>query len=132
MDKKIALNESMPDGHIIVKKPWGKEDWYAAVPKKYLGKVLYIEPGQRTSLHYHEKKDETLYVWSGRLVYRYIDEKGKEQECACGFNDRLRVKPGVKHSLGAAHQRVILFEVSTYYPKDSVRVKDYYGRETDG
>lgn len=132
MAKKKEVSKSVFEDNIEVKKPWGKEVWYAVVPKKYMGKVLHINRGQRTSMHYHEKKDETLYVWGGKLIYRWIDEKGKEREDTFGFNERMRIRPGVKHSLGAGHQNVILFEVSTCHPDDSVRVKDYYGRECNG
>lgn len=120
------------DNNKEVKKPWGKEIWYAQVPKKYLGKVLHINRGARTSLHHHEKKEETLYVWSGPLVYRWVNKAGKEQQKYYAFNEVVHVKPGTKHSLGAGSQRVILFEVSTCHPDDSIRDKDYYGRKCGG
>jgi mannose-6-phosphate isomerase len=50
-----------------VEKPWGHELWYA-VTDRYVGKVLHIEPRQRLSLQYHERKDESSYVLSGRLL----------------------------------------------------------------
>lgn len=116
----------------VVSKPWGREVWYAQVPKKYLGKVLYVNRGARTSLHYHEKKEETLYVWSGALIYRWVDKDGKEQQKIYAFNEAVHVPPKTKHSLGAGSQRVILFEVSTCYPDDSIRVGDSYGRKCCG
>ena len=33
----------------------------------YCGRILNIERGQKSSLHYHLKKNETFYVLSGRI-----------------------------------------------------------------
>ena len=44
-----------------VDKPWGHEVIWAKTDK-YVGKILVIEPNQRLSLQYHEKKKETIYV----------------------------------------------------------------------
>jgi len=116
----------------IVEKPWGKEIWFAQVAGKYMGKEIYIKPGHRTSLHSHKKKEETIYVASGVLFFTCLDEKGKEMQCRYGFQEKIHVEPGTLHSLGAGHQGVRLFEVSTCHPDDSVRHKDYYKRPCNG
>lgn len=114
-----------------VDKPWGWEVWFAQVTGKYLGKILHIKKGESTSLHYHRKKEETLLVQGGILHYTYIDEKGKRLQERLGFGRIIHVLPGIKHALKAGHQDIMLYEVSTCHPDDSVRVEDYYGRECD-
>ena len=49
-----------------VEKPWGFEIWFALTPQ-YAGKILFVKKGHRLSLQYHEKKDEVLYISSGRI-----------------------------------------------------------------
>ena len=50
-----------------VEKPWGYEIWYAHTDD-YAGKILHVNQGQRLSLQYHEHKDESNYLLSGRLL----------------------------------------------------------------
>src|SRR5262249_2529949 len=51
-----------------VEKPWGHEIIWAHTDR-YVGKVLFVKAGERLSLQYHEKKDETIYVLSGKMVF---------------------------------------------------------------
>src|SRR6187455_541715 len=52
-----------------VTKPWGYELVWARTDR-YVGKILHIEPGEVLSLQYHEKKDETIHVLSGEIIFR--------------------------------------------------------------
>ena len=54
----------------IVEKPWGREIWYAD-QSAYAGKVLEVKKGFRLSLQYHERKTETLYLVSGKMVLTF-------------------------------------------------------------
>jgi D-lyxose ketol-isomerase len=47
-------------------KLWGAEYWLHN--GKYCMKVLALEPGFQSSLHYHEKKEETFLVIAGAVV----------------------------------------------------------------
>lgn len=60
-----------------VDKPWGHEVVWAE-GGSYVGKVLVIESGRRLSLQYHEAKDETILVLSGRLRLHLEDDFGRE------------------------------------------------------
>ena len=51
-----------------VEKPWGYELWWARTDR-YVGKLIHINKGQALSLQYHNKKDETIYVQSGRMLF---------------------------------------------------------------
>ena len=52
-----------------VEKPWGHEIHFALVDGKYCGKSLHVDEGQALSLQYHERKEETIFVQSGRLLF---------------------------------------------------------------
>ena len=47
-------------------KPWGYEDIWAHT-EYYVGKILFVEKGQRLSKQYHKVKDESIYILSGIL-----------------------------------------------------------------
>ena len=49
----------------IVEKPWGRELWIAHTDK-YALKIIEVNKGTRSSLQYHVKKHEHLYVDAGR------------------------------------------------------------------
>src|SRR2546423_15620500 len=53
---------------VVVNKPWGYERIWAS-SDRYVGKILHINAGEELSLQYHNKKDETVHLLSGELVY---------------------------------------------------------------
>ena len=52
-----------------VPKPWGHETIWARTDR-YVGKILHIKAGRSLSVQYHNRKDETVHLLSGELVYR--------------------------------------------------------------
>ena len=58
-----------------VDKPWGYEIIWAKADR-YVGKILHIEPGHVLSLQYHNEKDESIYILSGRLRLHLEDDAG--------------------------------------------------------
>ena len=50
---------------------WGYELWWA-VTDKYVGKVIHVNKGHALSLQYHNRKDETIFVWSGTVSYTHL------------------------------------------------------------
>ena len=111
----------------IVKKPWGQEEIWAKTDK-YVGKVLTINPGERLSLQYHEKKEETIYVLEGMLQVWESDDDNVYTLCPTG--SVYHVKPNQVHRFGAAagEKCVKIMEVSTPELDDVVRLKDDYSR----
>jgi mannose-6-phosphate isomerase len=52
-----------------IDKPWGFETHFALVPGKYCGKTLHVDAGHALSLQYHVRKEETIAVQSGKLLF---------------------------------------------------------------
>jgi mannose-6-phosphate isomerase len=110
-----------------VDKPWGHELWYA-LTDRYAGKILHIEAGHRLSLQYHERKDESNYLLSGRLrLTKGVDENDLI-EIEIGPGHAWRNRPGEIHTIEAIEAADVL-EVSTPEVDDVVRLADSYGRE---
>ena len=110
-----------------IEKPWGYEEIWAETDK-YLGKMLIILPGHRLSLQYHEKKEETVYVMSGKLIVWLSEDENNKLILNKGTT--YHVKPGQVHRFGAPKGSVLtkLIEVSTPELDDVVRIKDDYQR----
>jgi quercetin dioxygenase-like cupin family protein len=108
-----------------VEKPWGYELHWAKTDR-YVGKILHVNAGQALSLQYHNLKDETIYLYSGRLLFEIQEgERLVKREMRPG--DRIHVAPKTVHRMTALEDSDI-FEVSTPELDDVVRLEDRYGR----
>ncbi len=111
---------------VVVKKPWGHEVIWAHTDK-YVGKVLHINAGHELSVQYHNRKDETVYLLSGEMIYRVQDgDELRDVELKQGQS--YRITPGTIHQMVAVTDCDVL-EASTPDLDDVVRLSDKYGRE---
>ena len=78
-----------------VEKPWGYEIHWAHTDR-YVGKILHINAGHALSLQYHLKKDETIYVHSGRL--RYEIERDGTMVTMREAAPLLSISPGISRA----------------------------------
>ena len=108
-----------------VTKPWGYELVWARTDR-YVGKILHIEPGQVLSLQYHHKKDETIHVLHGEIIFR-IQVDGNLTERRMREGESFHIVPPTVHQMEAVTSADLL-EVSTPEVDDVVRLKDRYGR----
>jgi quercetin dioxygenase-like cupin family protein len=105
-----------------VEKGWGHET-IIVNNAKYCGKILHFKKHARFSMHFHMKKTETWYVYSGKFEFLWIDTKTAEQSSRL-----LHVGDIVTNEIGQPHQLVCLeegdiFEVSTqHFDSDSYRI----------
>lgn len=110
-----------------VPKPWGHELIWAETDR-YVGKILHVKEGQALSLQYHEQKDETIYILSGKLRFEYgpLDETPLK-EVVLEPGDTFHITPHLRHRMIGATDCDVL-EVSTPELEDVVRLEDRYGR----
>jgi len=114
----------------IVEKPWGTEFIFGRVPGQYVGKILFVEKGEVLSRQYHEKKEETLLIFSGAVQVEidgkqhYVDT---EHDNPIDVYRTFHIPPGTIHRIRALEDSHI-FEVSTDHLDDVVRLEDNYGR----
>ena len=112
----------------IVEKPWGRELWIAHTDR-YALKIIEFNQGSRSSLQYHLKKHEHIYVDAGSLEVELENEQGELEKHVLGPGDVIENQPGRKHRVKALTD-VRLIEVSTPELDDVVRVADDYQRQT--
>lgn len=109
-----------------VTKPWGHELIWAETPR-YVGKILHIKAGEQLSLQYHQRKDETIMVLSGRLRFEHGEADQALSAVELGPNQPFRIQPGLRHRMIALADTDVV-EVSTPELDDVVRLEDRYGR----
>jgi mannose-6-phosphate isomerase len=111
-----------------IEKPWGHEEIFALVDGKFCGKAIHVRDGHALSLQYHEQKEETICVQSGRLRV----DIGLHEESLESFElepgEAIHLRPGVRHRVTAIGDTVML-EASTTQLTDVVRLEDRYGRQ---
>src|SRR5947207_15687186 len=111
-----------------VEKPWGYELWWARTDR-YVGKILHVRRGESLSLQYHNVKDETILLQSGRLLLE-TGAQGQREELRrieMKPGDVFHITPGTLHRMTGIEDCDIL-EVSTPELEDVVRIEDRYGR----
>jgi mannose-6-phosphate isomerase len=107
-------------------KPWGYELLFALTPK-YAGKLIFIKAGHRLSLQYHQNKDESMYIYKGKVMITVEGSDGKLVQTEAQPGYCIRIPPLTKHRLKAIEDTT-LFEVSTPELEDVTRLDDDYGR----
>jgi mannose-6-phosphate isomerase-like protein (cupin superfamily) len=110
----------------VVSKPWGSRLIWAETPD-YLGKILRVNAGEALSLQYHEKKDETIHLLSGRIRFWAGPSVEDLSEVGLQAGESFHVTPGTVHRMEAVTDCEIL-EASTSHIHDVVRLEDRYGR----
>ncbi len=114
-----------PRDVVRVPKPWGHELIWGKTDR-YVGKVLHVNRGESLSRQYHNVKDETLYLISGkiRLTLKWEEE---ERTVTMEVGDSYHIPPRLIHQIEAIEDSDIV-EVSTPELDDVVRLADRYGR----
>ena len=97
-----------------VDKGWGYEIIWATTDQ-YCGKILVFEKaGNKFSMHFHNKKDETWFVNSGKFKLRWIDTRdSKIYEQELNEGDTWHNPPLQPHQLEAMTDGAMIFEAST-------------------
>jgi len=111
-----------------IEKPWGHEIWWART-ERYVGKLLHVRKGESLSLQYHEFKDETILIQSGRLLFETAPagQQGGLRQLELAPGDVFHISPGTLHRMTGLSDCDIV-EVSTPELDDVVRLEDRYGR----
>lgn len=111
-----------------VDKPWGHEEIFALVDGKFCGKAIHVNEGHSLSLQYHEQKEETISVQSGRLKVEIGLSEDALEEFELEAGESIHLVPFTRHRVTALVDTVML-EASTTELTDVVRLEDRYGRQ---
>lgn len=115
-----------------VVKPWGHELWINGQHPCYALKEIFIKAGTKTSLQYHNFKQETNVLFKGTAKLHYKEnaqisnDRVKEADTAATLIEPVSsvdVMPKTLHRLEAVTD-ILLYETSTPHLDDVVRVLD--------
>lgn len=130
--EKKGLFFSSHDNLYKVDKPWGHELWINGQHPRYALKQIYLKAGNKTSLQYHNFKQETNVLFQGRTNLHYKINKSVRNDNVQNSDlaqielspiTSIDVVPGVLHRLEAITD-LILYETSTPHLDDVIRVSD--------
>jgi mannose-6-phosphate isomerase len=110
---------------VIIDKPWGKVVTYALNQPSSV-RVITVEPGQETSVHYHQMRDEMWVVLDAGLT---VQIGNRTIEATPG--EEFIVSAETTHRLsnrGDARGRVLEIAYGYTTEDDTLRVEDDYGR----
>lgn len=112
---------------MVIKKPWGKIEAYT-VNQPCTVKLITVEPGHETSLHYHRLRDDLWIILDDGLEVTigdqvYVTREGEEFMVPAEGVHKLR-------SLGG-RGRVLEIDFGFTSEDDTYRVEDAYGRKLE-
>lgn len=122
----ISRIENKDDRH-CPKKSWGWEEWIVN-NELYCGKRLHFTVADgSTSMHFHVRKHETMYVERGVFDIAILDTTvGERVHHVLGPGDSIVIPPNTPHAIrahGLVDGEAILVEFSTHHEdSDSYRV----------
>jgi mannose-6-phosphate isomerase len=129
MRQNITLenNQSLQTSAILTEvRPWGKFEILLDNPDVKVKRIT-VDPGQRLSYQYHEKRSEVWTVVSGMLTIVLDGDKlfrGKGQS--------VRIRQGDKHRAWNETDKPVVFievQTGTYFGEDDIiRIEDDYKR----
>lgn len=113
---------------MIVDKPWGKVATYALNQPSSV-RVITVEPGEETSVHYHRMRDEMWVVLDAGLTIEIGNrviaaEAGEEFMVPAEETHRIR-------AAGATRGRVLEIAYGYTTEDDTQRLEDAYGRSLE-
>lgn len=107
-------------------KPWGYELLWAHT-NQYVGKILFVKANHSLSLQFHQKKEETIFLETGLLEVEYGETESSLKKMTLKPGESFHIPTKLIHRFKAIEDCRI-FEVSTNFLEDVVRLKDSYGR----
>lgn len=111
-----------------VEKPWGFELIFSDGNTKVTSKILHVNSGKRSSLQYHEEKEEILTLISGIGILELEDSNGNLQKFNMENKESYLIVPNQIHRFGAGEADCEIMESSTPEKGNTVRLEDDYKR----
>lgn len=106
------------------KRPWGSFEKFNE-NERCTVKLLYVKPGYRLSLQYHNKRKEFWKIVKGSATVEVQNERSSLNE-----GDTIIIPSGAKHRIQASNSGCIVLEISygSFDENDIVRIEDDYNR----
>lgn len=110
-----------------IQKPWGFEIIVSPPELPYTSKILHVNAGHRLSSQVHDKKQETLTLFSGQANLLIDGQDGEIKQIQMQLLKGYTIQPGQRHRVAAVTDAEI-FEASTQEIGTTYRLEDDYSR----
>lgn len=111
-----------------VDKPWGFELIFSDGKAKITSKILHVTKGKRSSLQYHEVKEEILTLLNGEGILELEDENAQLNKFLMETRKSYIIIPNQIHRFAAGSIDCEIMESSTPEKGNTVRLEDDYSR----
>lgn len=111
-------------------KPYGHEIILTPNDLGRTGKIIFLRKGTKNSLQYHDQKEETICLYSGKALLWVENNQGTIEKVPMELQSGYVIKPFQKHRYEAVENSVI-FEVSESERGTTFRLEDDYKRENE-
>lgn len=101
-----------------IKKLWGFEQ-VMVNETEYCFKLLVLQPGFSSSLHYHKRKKETFVVKKGWCFLDVLKSNGETKRLTMECGDSFTLEPGKPHRFflpdSPEAKACVIYEISTHH-----------------
>jgi mannose-6-phosphate isomerase-like protein (cupin superfamily) len=129
--KKDTTKFSITPYCLRVEKPWGFELIFGTENAKVTSKILHVDTGKRSSLQYHDEKEEILTLISGIGILELEDSNGNLQKFNMEKRKSYLILANQIHRFGAGEADCEIMESSTPESGNTIRIEDDYKRGTE-
>lgn len=105
-------------------KAWGTE-LLIAHTELYTMKQLSMHAGTSGPLQYHERKDETFFLYKGTAIVDFVTQDGRRHSTQMNAGESYHVPPRAIHRVKAITD-CVFFEASNPVFEDRVNVEAEY------
>ena len=91
--------------------PWGKEEIFADVEGRFVGKVLHVRSGARLALQLHLDVEEVLSLMTGGVELDIGEDADSLTKVVLVPGQTVSIPPGTVHRISATQDSMLL-EVS--------------------
>lgn len=119
----------IPEGTVIIggeeqKKAWGTTQPVVRAPHCE-AHVLIVEQGGYCSVHYHEHREQYIFVVSGLVQFRLFDVAGREtHRLLFGSGAKIECDPQVRHQFFAETDCILVEIYRPSEPQETLRHED--------
>jgi len=115
--------------HVMkVDKPWGFELIFSDETAKITSKILHVTAGKRSSLQYHDIKEEILTLINGEGILEIENNKGEVEKLIMELRKSYIILPKQIHRFAAGSIDCEIMESSTPEAGNTIRIEDDYSR----
>jgi len=114
-----------------IEKPWGFELILSDGRSQVTSKILHVTAGKRSSLQYHDTKEEILTLISGEGILELEDQKGEVKKFNMEMRKSYLILPHQIHRFAGGSVDCEIMESSTPETGNTVRLEDDFNRDTE-